>query len=256
MKSLDKIIASDKHGFDKEFAIKFNKYYHKTLYSRYFRTELLDLHNIPSDGALLVANHSGSLPYDALNLAIGIHHETGRFVRGLVERYFRKLSRRLYRIMNKHGSVEGKKEDAIDLLKNDELVLVFPGGAPDIGKLWHEKYTIPDVKGFKKGKGGYIKCAIEAEKPIIPVAIVGCEEIHTNLYNSKWLAKKLKMPHFPFILNPIPVPAKVYIKFGEPMHFSDGNIDDYNSQVKNRLQSMINELYNQRDGVVFSKIKK
>ena len=56
------------------------------------------------------------------------------------------------------------------------LVGVFPEGLRGVGKLYRERYRLSHF-----GRGGFVRLARQAKVPIIPVAIVGAEEIHPLL---------------------------------------------------------------------------
>ena len=56
----------------------------RPLADKYFRVEVKGIENIPSDGgALIVANHSGTLPLDGLMLQVAVHdnHPAERHLR-------------------------------------------------------------------------------------------------------------------------------------------------------------------------------
>ena len=98
--------------------------------------------------------------------------------------------------------------------------------------------------------------ALQTKTPIIPVSVVGAEEIYISLAKSSLIAKMIGFPFFPITitwpwLGPlgfVPLPTKWYIDVGEPIA-TDGYGDDAASnlvlvskltdQVRNEIQEMI-----------------
>ena len=74
-----------------------------------------------------------------------------------------------------------------------------------------------------------MRVALKTKSPIIPVSIVGAEEIYPQLVNLKPLASLLGLPYvpitptFPWLgpLGVLPLPTKWYIHFGEPIPIQD-----------------------------------
>jgi 1-acyl-sn-glycerol-3-phosphate acyltransferase len=236
------------------------------LYSKWFRVEASGLDNIPEGGrALIVANHSGTLPYDGAMLMYAVRKETGarREVRPLVEDFVFHFPY-LGTFMNRIGGVRACQENAERLLEQDQLVAVFPEGIKGIGKLYKERYRLQ-----RFGRGGFIKLALRTRAPIIPCAIVGAEEIHPMVAKVTWLAKSLGVPYmpvtptFPFLgpLGMVPLPTKWYLRFGAPLDYGmqygpeagDDRIlvNKLAETVRSTIQEMIDDLLTQRKSVLF-----
>ena len=92
-------------------------------------------------------------------------------------------------LVNRLGGVRACPENAERLLRQDQLIAVFPEGIKGIGKLYRERYQLQ-----RFGRGGFVKLALRCDSPIIPAAIVGAEEIHPVLARFTWLAKNLGVP--------------------------------------------------------------
>jgi hypothetical protein len=76
----------DEFGFDAELTDNVIIPPLRQLYQKWFRVEVIGAHNLPEQtGALLVANHSGTLPLDAMMTAVAVHDNNpdGRFLRML-----------------------------------------------------------------------------------------------------------------------------------------------------------------------------
>ena len=140
------------------------------LFSKWFRVSVDGDQHLPETGrGLLVANHSGTLPYDGAMLmhAVRRHSASRRDVRPLVEDFVFHFPY-LGTFINRIGGVRACQENAERLLHDDELVAVFPEGIKGVGKLWKERYRLQ-----RFGRGGFVKLALRTGAPIIPTAVIG-----------------------------------------------------------------------------------
>lgn len=189
-------------------------------YYWYWRADVYGIENIPSEGpAIMAANHSGTLPIDGVMLKVAVLKEHGRnpwlLAADLAFRIpgFRDLLRAA-------GNARADRDETLRLLKEGELIGVFPEGFKGIGKGWSKRYQLQ-----RFGRGGFVEMAFATGAPIIPVAIIGAEEIYPMIANFKPLARWLGLPYFPVtpffpLLGPlgaIPLPSKWIIAFGEPI---------------------------------------
>jgi len=228
------------------------------LYRHYFRTEVSGMEQIPSGRVLLVANHSGQVPIDAVVLsgAVFFEAEPPRILRSMVEKWSQTLPF-VSVLFSRMGQVVGVPENAKRLLELEEAVLVFPEGTRGISKTFAQRYRLSEF-GL-----GFMRLALETQTPIIPVAILGAEEQYVNVTNLKPLAKLLGMPSFPLIPQlmipglQLPLPTKYRIYVGEPLRFhgdhdeDDAVIEEKVWIVKATIQSMINRGLKERKGVFF-----
>jgi 1-acyl-sn-glycerol-3-phosphate acyltransferase len=194
----------------------------RPLYRRWFRVEVSGIEHVPDSGAaLIVANHSGTIALDAAMLAVAVHDEHPR------ERFLRLLGADLVfrmpvlsELARKSGGTLACNPDAERLLRSGELVGVFPEGFKGTGKAFADRYKLQ-----RFGRGGFVSAALRTGTPIIPVSIVGAEEIYPKLGNIRPLARLLGAPYFPITptfpwlgpLGLIPLPSKWLIEFGEPI---------------------------------------
>nr|WP_208407032.1 lysophospholipid acyltransferase family protein [Amycolatopsis granulosa] len=213
--------AVDQFGFDAELTDTLLLPPLRLLYEKYFRVTTHGTQNLPDDGgALIVCNHSGTLPLDAVMTAIAVHDETpGRHLRMLgADLVFQTPL--LGTLARKTGQTLACAADAERLLCSGELVGVWPEGYKGIGKPFSARYRLQ-----RFGRGGFVSAALRTRVPIIPCAIVGAEEIYPKIGDLKPLARLLGLPYFPVtpffpLLGPlgaIPLPTKWHIEFGEPI---------------------------------------
>jgi 1-acyl-sn-glycerol-3-phosphate acyltransferase len=229
------------------------------LWSRYFRVQLRGMENVPAGGALVVANHSGGLPYDGAMLIYAFHrdHPQHRPLRPLVANFaFRSSWMRP--VMCQLGGVRASMENALSLLARGQLVGVFPEGLRGVGKPYRERYRLAHF-----GRGGFVRLARTAQVPIVPVAIVGAEEIHPLLGKLTRLAQPLGLPYIPItptfpLLGPLgllPVPTKWSIQVGEPIVVPPGpsaeDTVEIAEAVRQRMDQMIADLLVRRRSILF-----
>ena len=195
------------------------------LYAVWWRVEATGTENVPGSGpGLVVANHSGVLPYDGLMVQLAIRHEhpARRLCRMLALDMFALLPV-LAPLLTKSGSVRASPENAERLLQRGELLGVFPEGVKGIGKRFGERYKLA-----RFGRGGFVRVALRTGTPIIPCAIVGAEEIHPVVGKADWIGRPFGLPYFPLTptfpwlgpLGLVPLPTKWSIDFGEPIDLS------------------------------------
>ncbi|MDC0707793.1 lysophospholipid acyltransferase family protein [Stigmatella sp. ncwal1] len=221
------------------------------LYERYWRVTLQSVEWIPAGGAILVANHSGALPFDGLVATQAILRERPelREPRWLVEdQVFHAPV--LGTIFNRLGAVRACPENALRLLDEQRPVLVFPEGYQGLSKPFAQRYQL---KRF--GRGGFVKLALRTGAPIIPVAIVGSEE--TSPLLGRIPAGFLGVPYLP-LTGPVPLPAKWTLRFGEPISMDGLSQDAANDlaevqrlteRTREAIQSMIQALLRERRSV-------
>ncbi|WP_193318826.1 lysophospholipid acyltransferase family protein [Nonomuraea phyllanthi] len=244
----------DEFGYDPELTDKVVLELIRPLYAEWFRVETVELKNVPDEGgALVVANHSGTLPLDALMLQLALHDEAGRPLRLLGADLVYQLPV-LSHLARKTGHTLACREDADRLMRKGELVGVFPEGYKGVGKPFSERYKLQ-----RFGRGGFVASAIRAGVPIVPTAIVGAEEIYPKIGDLKSLARLLGLPYLPItpffpLLGPlglVPLPSKWMIEFGEPIRtdeYDPSAADDpmvvfnLTDHVREVIQQMLNEL--------------
>jgi 1-acyl-sn-glycerol-3-phosphate acyltransferase len=218
----------DELGFDREWT--------ETLvplaawaYRNWWRVKAIGVENVPATGrALLVANHAGVVPYDGamVRTALLLEHSRPRHARALVLNGLLSMPAASW-LMRRTGNTLAHNADARMLLENDELVLVFPEGAKGTGKAYRDRYRLR-----RFGRGGFVEAALRTKSPIIPISIVGSEEIHPNLAEVPGVARLLGLPYAPVtptfpLLGPaglIPLPSSWIIEFHPPVELGDDDL--------------------------------
>lgn len=251
----------DEFGFDKELTEDVVAPVLRPLYRKWFRVEMHGLEHVPDTGsALIVGNHSGAIAMDAAMLQLGLldDHPAHRHLRLLGADFVFKTPL-LGEYARKTGATLACNPDAERLLSSGHIVGVFPEGFKGVGKPVWERYRLQ-----RFGRGGFVQAALKTGAPIIPVSIVGAEEIYPIIGDIKPLARLFGLPYFPVtptfpLLGPlgaVPLPSKWHIRFGAPIDTkeyadsADDPMEIFNlaDQVKETIQGMIHELLEERGG--------
>jgi 1-acyl-sn-glycerol-3-phosphate acyltransferase len=223
--------TEDEWGFDEQFAEALFPLF-ELLYRLWWRVEPIGVRRVPSHGrALLVANHAGSpLPFDAamITTALMKEHPLPRWPRfevddwafalPFVSAFFRRL-----------GGVPARPENTARVLDSDELAISFPEGPQGPRKPFAERYRLAPF-----GRGEFVELALATGAPIVPVAVVGSEEIYPKLGESRTLGRAVGAPFvpitptFPWLgpLGLIPLPSRWRIEFCEPIDLSGHSPED------------------------------
>ncbi|MGQ0573419.1 MAG: lysophospholipid acyltransferase family protein [Pseudonocardia sp.] len=252
--------AVDEFGFDADLNDNVILPLLRPLYQRWFRVETIGMHRVPDvGGALVVANHAGTLPLDAMMTAVALHdeHPARRHLRMLgADLVFRTPL--VGSLARKQGSTLACNPDAERLLRSGELAGVWPEGFKGIGKPFRDRYKLQ-----RFGRGGFVSAALRTGVPIIPCAIVGSEEIYPKIGDLTPLARLLGLPYFPVtptfpLLGPlgaVPLPSKWYIEFGEPIRTDEIGaaqaedpmlVFNLTDQVRETIQHTLYRLLGQR----------
>lgn len=255
----------DEFGFDPHFTDALVRPLLRFFSRSWFRVEVSGIENLPDKGpALVVSNHGGVLPVDALMISTAVHehHPAHRNLRALAADLCFDVPV-IGEVARKAGHTLACPTDAHRLLAAGELAVVFPEGYKGLGKCFKDRYKLR-----RFGRGGFVSAAVRAKAPIIPCAVVGSEEIYPMLGDVKPLARLLGLPYFPITpLFPwagtaglIPLPSKWHIAFGRPIGTADydrADPDDptvtfeLTDHVRETIQQMLYSLLIRRRNVFF-----
>jgi 1-acyl-sn-glycerol-3-phosphate acyltransferase len=250
----------DEFGFDPQFNDGIVMPLLRPLFRGWFRVQVTGIEHIPDDGAaLVVGNHAGVLPVDALMTAVAVHDTHPR------HRPLRVLAADLVFDTPVLGSAARRAghtlacvTDAHRLLSNGELTAVFPESYRGLGKCFKDRYRLQ-----RFGRGGFVSAALRTRAPIIPCSVIGSEEIYPMIGDARVIARLLRLPYFPMTalfplagpLGLIPLPSKWHIDFGPPIPtcgFGDGAAEDpmlvfeLADQVRQQIQQTLYRLLAQR----------
>ncbi|WP_148613624.1 lysophospholipid acyltransferase family protein [Nocardioides rubriscoriae] len=251
----------DEYGFDAEITQRFFMAALRPIAQQWFRIEVRGIDNIPTEGgALVVSNHSGTIPVDGLMTMVTIHDQTGRHLRALGADLVFKMPV-ISQLARKGGATLACNEDAERMLRGGELVGVWPEGFKGIGKPYSQRYKLQ-----RFGRGGFVSAALRTGVPIVPLAVVGAEEIYPLVGNIPALARLIGIPYIPItplfpLLGPlglVPLPSKWLLEFGEPIRTDEYEpgaaedpmlVFDVTDQVRETIQQTLYSLLMQRTSV-------
>jgi len=228
------------------------------LYRHYFKVETHDIERVPAGRVLLIANHAGQLPFDAvmLGMAMLLEAEPPRICRGMAEYWVSELPF-VNVLATRMGSMVGTPRNCVSMLENDECVMVFPERVRGMNKTWKERYRL------QRFGTGFMRLALRTGTPIVPIGIVGSEEQQPGLANWRGLARLLGMPAFPITptfpwlgpLGLLPLPVKYHLCFGEPLVFEgsdkeeDRVIEEQVAHVRDAVMEQISRGLVLREGI-------
>lgn len=180
----------------------------------YFRTSSVGIEALPRGPLMLVANHgSHVLSWDGANVitACLLDAEPPRLVHGMGEHRLMELPL-LGRVASRIGAVDGRRATCIELLRAGGAVLTFPEGARALQRRFAERYRVGPFGH------GFAHAAIAAQAPVVPVAVIGCEEEAPLLANPQWIRRLVRTPVAPITPTLIvPLPVRYRLHFGTPL---------------------------------------
>jgi 1-acyl-sn-glycerol-3-phosphate acyltransferase len=210
------------------------------LYRYYFRAQTFGIERIPRGRVLLISNHAGQLPFDAMMLGTAtlLEGKPPRIARGMGEYWIPQLPF-VSVLAARSGSLVGTPENCAQLLEAEECVMVFPEGVRGMNKTFRERYKL------QRFGTGFLRLALQTKTPIVPVGIIGSEEQQPGLLNLERLGRMLGMPAFPVTptfpwlgpLGLLPLPVRYRIHFGEPLRF-EGDAGDEDAVIEAKVEDV------------------
>lgn len=225
----------------------------------YWRIETAGLEHIPREGrAILVGNHRGFIPFDAIMVLHLIQRFSGRIPRFLVHPGLLKF-RPIARFVTRMGGVLADRQNAARVLEADEILGVLPEGVEGAFSLHRNAYQL---KSF--GRDDFVKMALIHGAPIVPFVIVGSADalpIFARI-KSRWWRRHMQWPYIPistFPLIPAPLPSKWHVQFLPPFHVDQNRLSQsaydraavtaLSLAVRNRMQHAIDEILARRRSI-------
>ena len=124
-----------------------------------------------------MANHAGAVPVDAPLIMHGIERDVGRKVYTLHDQGLRAVPY-LGQLLARNGGVVAHPDNAAGCCATRvSCCLVFPEGAKGTTKPYSERYRLA-----RFGRGGFVESAMRSGVPVVPIAVVGTEEIMPTLF--------------------------------------------------------------------------
>jgi 1-acyl-sn-glycerol-3-phosphate acyltransferase len=226
----------------------------------WFRSEVEGVENFPATGALLVSNHSGGLiAMDVPVIAVAFHDRFGSERPLYVLAHDLLFTGYAHDVMRRAGFVPASRDNAEAVLRAGGATLVFPGGDHDAFRPSWRRNTIDFA-----GRTGYVRTALDADVPIVPVVSIGGQEDQIHLSRGELLAKLLKLEErlrtkyvpitfgFPFGLTMtfppnLPLPTKIRTRILEPIRLRDElgdepDVAEADRLIRGRMQGALDEL--------------
>ncbi len=215
----------------------------------YFRPKYFGIDNLSKkQGGLYVSNHTLLGITDGPLYIPKLYRKKGIYLRPLVDKMHQDIPI-WRRIMTHYGGVIANKKNCNDLMKQNQHILVFPGGTNEAFKNEDESYKL-----IWKNRFGFVKMAISNGYPIIPVAGLGGDELYDIVIDKKkimdsFIGKMIKSNKFankylkggenipPIVRglggSVLPKPKRIYYTFCEPIQTKEfkGDISDENLEI-------------------------
>jgi len=221
------------------------------LYDRWFRVRSQGHEHIPAEGPVIVAaNHSGTLPFDAMMMYADLLRRTDppRLPRAVADSFVAGLPF-VGMLFARAGAVGGARRNVEYLLQQGELLLIFPEGVPGISKRFSQRYEL------QTWRGGHVELAMKYGASVVPAAVVGAEEQMPQL--GRLPVRLFGAPFLPVPATPLPLSVRYHLAYGEPIRFERDPVaaDDPEriregaERVRASVQWLVDGLLETRPGV-------
>lgn len=157
---------------------------------RYYRSEVRGVEHIPPGPALYVGNHNAlAMTPDSFLFGFAVYRERGLedLPYGLGHEHVIRFPV-INQIIVPLGAVRACHEHALELLGRGHKVLVYPGSDLDAMRSWRDRDRIRFG-----GRKGYIRLALTAKVPVVPVVAAGAQETLVVLTDGQWIARLLRI---------------------------------------------------------------
>jgi 1-acyl-sn-glycerol-3-phosphate acyltransferase len=216
-----------------------------------YRPYVDGLENLPADGRfLLVGNHTQAAFSEIVLIPYFVRTAIGTRVRPLADRQFSQMRGPQAALITAYGAVVGSPENASELMRSNQTILVFPGGGREMPKFKGEEYTLRWNNRY-----GFARLAIEHDYPIVAAGLVGGDDVYTSITTrdsrlgqfSGWLGERLSgRPDMAIPLTRgigptlIPRPQRMYLRFSAPIDTTRPDqiaASNWVSTIKERAQA-------------------
>jgi 1-acyl-sn-glycerol-3-phosphate acyltransferase len=201
-----------------------------------------------------VANRAGTLlPYDAFMVseATAMAHPSGRRTRPFVDEWLTDMPI-VGAALASLGAQPATSAKLRRTFEAGEAAIVFPEGREAFAKPFAQRYRLA-----RFGRTALLRLAVEMSVPIVPVAVIGSEEVHPVLWRLERLGRPLGLPAIPITPTLVPLPTKWLLHVGTPLEIdartaARGDVRHVRTQVRERLQGLVSEALGRRRGVFFA----
>ena len=204
------------------------------LYAAYFRSEVRGFDRLPERGPfLVVGNHSGGqMPPDIPVLLTAWWRERGEDepIYALFHQFLLGIPG-VGPLLKRAGAIDAGPIDAEAILRGKGILIDYPGGDYEVFRPWWKRNRIEFGD-----RHGFIRLALRTQVPIIPAVSVGSHETLVVLSRGQTVAKHLgidrlfRIKVMPLVFGPPfgivpggiptwPLPAKITVELGEPIHW-------------------------------------
>jgi len=211
-------------------------------YRHYFKVRVFGAENVKDRPYMVVSNHTGQIPIDGMliNIAFALEVSPPRILRVMVERFLAQLPF-LGDLSAQAGAILGDRANCQYLLENQESILVFPEGVRGIAK------NTPDFYKVKSFSQGFYRIALQKRTSILPVCVIGAEEMFPFVFHAKQFAKILRIPSLPISTNLFPLPSPIDIYIGKEIPIpeklateaTDKEVREQVYHIENTIRKMI-----------------
>jgi 1-acyl-sn-glycerol-3-phosphate acyltransferase len=254
-------------------AMQRQKYFWNPLMDYWFRMEIEGWEHIPEPPVLLIGIHSGApFVWDAWTVGIQWWRRFGeeRVLHGtahdvlmaapLIGRFFRTM-----------GVLPAAPDSIAAALADGRDVALWPGGEVDSLRPWTRR-----DEAVLAGRTGFVKIAIQAGVPIVPIATVGGADAMPVLAQGRRIAKltglekAARLKVFPIAISlpwgiapaalpQIPLPTKIRTAFQEPVEIDpdldrvddDDYLEEKYEEVRGSIQRGMDALARRRRFPIF-----
>lgn len=247
--------SEDEFGLDPDFRRQVTPIF-RLLHDHYWRVEMSGAKHVPETGpVILVSNHSGALPFDGAMICTALDARRSLVVRYLYDRFVEGVSAVDSFYRRTGGAVATWPNAERLLVERRSHLLIFPEGVPGVAKTFSERYRLREFNP------GFARLAMRHDVPVVPIAVVGAEEIYPIVGRSEEAGKSFGIPYLPItpffplfgVLGALPLPTKWFIRIGKPIRLGHSTDDRQAAReaalVRRKLQAMVTRLKQRRRSI-------
>jgi 1-acyl-sn-glycerol-3-phosphate acyltransferase len=176
----------DLNQIDTKFAEKIEPFL-EGLYKHYFRCDISGWENVPEGKALYVGNHNGLLTFEVLMVFYAWWKRFGQTRRALGLAHNIALNNPFFRwIIPRLGAIPADPQVALEAMNRGYSLLVYPGGEKESFRPYVERKKVDFFQ-----RKGFIRLALRANVPIVPLVSVGAHESYVILHRGEEIAERL-----------------------------------------------------------------